>query len=356
MASFAEAKVTEVTEERPDLVRLTVATPDGTLAAVGFPAMLGPVAPGDRVIVNTTGIELGLGTGGVAFVLWSLDGAGPEGPGEGHIVKLRYTPWQLNVMSAEAPESPHHHSLTGIRSIDGMPVVTLGLHSQLAPVTAGIKAAKPDARVAYLMTDGASLPIAWSDAVAELRAKDLLDATCTAGHAFGGELESVNVFSGLAALRHVAEADIVIAGMGPGVVGTDTELGFSAIEQGQLVDATTGLGGRPIAALRISFADDRARHRGVSHHTLTALTVAAQTRAAVVAPKLAPAQTKIVEDQLRASGVCDKHELVWADGRPGLDLLAERGIEPRSMGRGVSDTPELFLAASAAGRHAAGGL
>ena len=83
--------------------------------AVGFPAMLGPLTPGDRVIVNTTGLELGLGTGGVAFVLWNLDGELPEPKLDGHIMKLRYTPWQTEVVTAEAPESPHHGALTSSR-------------------------------------------------------------------------------------------------------------------------------------------------------------------------------------------------------------------------------------------------
>jgi Protein of unknown function (DUF3866) len=353
MASFVEAKITEVLEERTDLVRVMAETSDQTLEAVGFPSMLGPVATGDRVVLNTTGIELGLGTGGVAFMLWNLDAGGPTAVGEGHIVKLRYTPWQMNVLAAEAPESPHHAKLTGVRSIDGMPVVTVGLHSQVAPAVAGIKAEAPEASVGYLMTDAASLPMAWSRSIARLKEQRLLDATCTTGQAFGGDLEAVNVFSGLAALRHAAEVDVVVAGMGPGVVGTGTELGFSAIEQGQLIDAISGLEGRPIAALRISFADERERHRGVSHHTLTAMTIAAHTRATVVAPKLSPARTKEVEDQLRSSGVCDKHDLVWRDGRPGLELLSEHGIELRSMGRGVDETPELFLAGVAAGRAAA---
>ena len=37
------------------------------------------------------------------------------------------------------------------------------------------------------------------------------------------------------------------------------------------------------------------------------------------------------------------------DGRPALAELADRGIEPRSMGRGVDDDPAYFLAAGAAG-------
>jgi Protein of unknown function (DUF3866) len=353
MPTFREAKIVEVTETRDDLVRARVALPNGEVDAVGFPAMLGPLTAGDRVVVNTTGIELGLGTGGVAFVLWNLDGEPPAPQLDGHIMKLRYTPWQTEVVTAEAPESPHHDSLAEVESIDGMPVVACTLHSQVAAIAAGIKDARPDARVGYLMTDGACLPIAWSDLVRDLRQAELLDMTCTSGHAFGGDLESVTIFSGMAALKVVGKCDVVIAGMGPGVVGTGTILGHTAIEQGHLLDATAALGGRPFACVRISYADTRARHHGVSHHTLTALRIATHRRATVVLPELAGDYLAEINGQLEAAGISSKHDVVTAAGEPGLALLDAKGIKPASMGRPLEQVRELFLAAAAAGRAAA---
>ena len=352
MPAFRAAKIIEITETRDDLIRLKVSLPNGETDAVGFPQMLGPLAPGDRVVVNTTGLELGLGTGGVAFVLWNLDGEVPEPRLEGHIMKMRYTPWQTEVIAAESPESLHHEALAGIESIGGMPVVACTLHSQVAAIAAGIKAARPDAKVGYLMTDGACLPIAWSDLVVDLKAANLLDVTCTSGHAFGGDLESITIFSGLAALRVAGECDVVIAGMGPGVVGTGTTLGHTAIEQGHLLDASSALEGRPIACVRISYADARARHHGVSHHTLTALRLATHRRATVVLPDLGPEYNAAIQDQLRVAGIDTKHAVVTADGRPGIDALKTAGIEPASMGRSLEKVEELFLAAAAAGRVA----
>ena len=356
MGAFRTGRVVALLEERPDIVRFDLqldSSDDGPVEVVGFPAQLGPVAAGDRVVVNTTGIELGLDTGGVAFALWNLDGSGVMEPGEGHIVKLRYTPWQTEVLATEAPESPHHEALKDVVSVDGMPVVACGLHSQLAAACAGIKAARPDARIGYLMTDSAALPLAWSRLVAQLRGAELLDVTCTAGHAFGGDLEAVNVFSGLAALRVVGKVDVTIAVSGPGVVGTDTTLGFSAIEQGQVLDAVTAMDGRAIGALRISFTDLRSRHVGVSHHTLTALTVAARERCLVAVPLLPDDRMEMVMRSLTDAGVADRHELRVVDGGPGLRLLADRGLRPSSMGRTLDETPELFVAAAAAGILAA---
>jgi hypothetical protein len=315
--------------------------------------MLRPLSVGDRVVVNTTGIDLDLGTGGVGFILWNLSSSGPVEPGAGHIVKMRYTPWQTEVMAVDAPESEHHETLRAVFSINGMPVVVCGLHSQLAGAVAGIKAAQPEARVGYLMTDGAALPLAWSDLVGQLRRAELLDVTATAGHAFGGDLESVNVFSGLAALRHVGNVDAAVIAMGPGVVGTDTVLGFTGLEQGPLLDAVAALAGQAIAALRISFVDQRARHLGVSHHSLTSLSLAARERCTVVVPELPQERLAGVKSQLDDAGITERHDVVVRDGGEGLRLLAAKGLRPSSMGRTIDETPELFVAASAAGAEAA---
>jgi hypothetical protein len=356
MPTFREAKVLEVTEDRPDLVRARVSLPDREVEAVGFPEMLGAMRAGDRVVVNTTGLELGLGTGGVAFVLWNLDAEPPAPQLDGHIMKIRYTPWQTEVVTAESPESPHHDALVDVESIDGMPVVVCTLHSQIAAIAAGIKAERPEAKVGYLMTDGACLPIAWSDLVQDLKRAGLVDVTCTSGHAFGGDLESVTIFSGLAALRVVERCDVVIAGMGPGVVGTGTTLGHTAIEQGHILDAASSLGGKAIACVRISYADKRARHHGISHHTLTALRLATNQRVTVVTPEVEPGYQSDISKQLQGAGIESKHNIVSANGEPGLALLNQNGIEPSSMGRPLDDVRELFLAGAAAGRVAAQSL
>ena len=350
MATFREGIVRRVVEELPDLVRVEVElAPGETCGADGFPAMLGDLAPGHRVIVNTTGIELELGTGGRGFVLWDLDAPPPVAVSSGHIVKVRYTPWQTNVLAAEEEASEHYAVLAEATTIDGMPVVACGLHSQLPAVAAGVRSVRPGARVGYLMTDAAALPLAWSDLVRACRGNGLVDVTATCGHAFGGDLETVNVFSGLVALRHAAGADVAVVAMGPGVVGTSTALGFSAIEQGQVLDAAAALGGRGVACLRVSFADPRPRHRGISHHTLTALRVAAREAADVVVPAIAEAEDLL--EQLRDAG--PRHRVHIIDPAPGMELLRGTGLRLTSMGRSLAGVPETFAAAVAAGTHAA---
>ena len=145
-----------------------------------------------------------------------------------------------------------------------MPVVAAALHSQVPAVAAAFKDRSPEARLAYVMTDGAGLPMAMSDLVATLRKRKLVDATITCGHAFGGDFEAVSVYSALAVARHVAHADAAVVAMGPGIVGTNTRLGFSGMEVGTILDAAYALGGVAIACLRVSFADPRRATRAVA--------------------------------------------------------------------------------------------
>jgi hypothetical protein len=351
MATFREGVVRRVVEELPDLVRVEVELDSGGgCEADGFPPMIGRLQEGHRVVVNTTGIDLGLGTGGRGFVLWDLDAPSPAGPGPGHIVKVRYTPWQTNVLAAEEESSEHYDALRDAESIDGMPVVACGLHSQVPAVAAGVRAVAPEARIGYLMTDGAALPLAWSDLVRACRAEGLLDVTATCGHAFGGELETVNVFSGLVALRRAGSVDVAIVALGPGVVGTSTALGFTALEQGQVLDAAAALGGRGVACLRVSFADERERHRGISHHSLTALRVAAREPCDVVVPALPEADSLVAQ----LAGHAGRHRVHVVDPAPGMEALRAIGLPLSSMGRSLEQVPETFAAAVAAGTHAAG--
>jgi hypothetical protein len=248
----------------------------------------------------------------------------------------------------------HLEALAEVDSIDGMPVVGAALHSQLPAVAAAFKDRAPGARLAYVMTDGAGLPLALSDLVAQLRAVGLLDATITCGHAFGGDYEAVSVFSALAVARHVAGADATVVVMGPGIVGTNTRLGFSGMEVGPILDAAHGLGGIAIACLRISFADGRDRHVGLSHHSATALRIAARERALVAVPRLAvPDQTARVRADLERAGIDRRHELVDVDAPDALALFARHGLDIVSMGRPAAADPALFQAGAAAGALAA---
>jgi hypothetical protein len=349
MPSFRTGEVVRLLEERPGLQRVEVDLGDGPERAYVLPQLTGSVAAGDRVVVNTTAVELGLGTGGWHVVHWNLDRDAWSERGPGHIIKGRYTSLQADVGSTEE----HLSQLAEVESIEGMPVVAAALHSQVPAVAVAVKAAAPDARLAYVMTDGAGLPLALSDLVAELRARGLVDATVTCGHAFGGDYEAVSIFSALAVARHVALADVTVVAMGPGIVGTNTRLGFSGMEVGPILDATVALGGVPIAALRASFADARERHLGLSHHSATALRLACRERVRIALPRVGGAEEERLRADLAAEGLDRRHDVVEVDPPDVLGLFAAHDLDVVSMGRPAADDPVLFATAGAAGALAA---
>lgn len=326
MPSFVTATVTEVLAERAGLQRL--ATDAGR--AYALTDVIGTAAPGDRVVLNTTAVELGLGTGGWHVVHWNLAREAWSQPGPGHIMKVRYTSLQLDTGAAEEqhPDLP--------RTVAGLPVVACSLHSQVAVVAAVARHLAPTARIAYVMTDGAGLPIVLSDLVHDLREAGVLDVTVTAGHAFGGDLEAVAVPSALALARHVADADLVVVGMGPGVVGTGSALGTTAVEVAGIIDAADQMGARVALCSRASTADARERHQGVSHHVRTILGLAAAR------PEL-PVPAELADDLVGTTVV---------DPPDAAAVLSELGITVTTMGRGPADDPGFFAAAASAGAWA----
>src|SRR6476469_1830205 len=136
MPSFRVGTVDSVLEGRTGLQRVLVTLGENREPerAYVLTMLTGEVAPGDEVVVNTTAVDLGLGTGGWHVVHWNLARRGWDAPGPGHVLKLRYTSLQIDTGVAEErpTEAP--------TSLNGLPVVVCGLHSQLAPVAAAIGA------------------------------------------------------------------------------------------------------------------------------------------------------------------------------------------------------------------------
>lgn len=328
MPSFRTASVSEVISERPGFVRLRL---DDGSRAFALTQLTGPVGPGDDVAVNTTAVDLGLGSGGWHIVHWNLTRGPWSEPGPGHLMKLRYTSLQVDTGAAEEDgEVPS--------SLLGCPVIVAGVHSQLPIAAAAVAALRPGTRTAYVMTDGAALPMAMSDQVVALRSGGLLCGTVSAGHAFGGDHEALNVPSALAIARHRLDAEVIIVAMGPGIAGTASQLGFTGIEAAPALDAVAWLEGRPVYCLRCSDADPRARHRGISHHSRTVLDAVRSEVDVALPPGVEAAD--------------DRHR--WHPIHPGDvgRLLADNGLEVTTMGRGPDEDPLYFAAAAASGHLA----
>lgn len=338
-------RVLRVVGRRPGALELEVEVEGGRAAALAYTDLLGPVAEGDGVLLNTTAVALGLGTGGTHFVVAVEGPTEREAPVGARTMKARYTPLQVAVAPVE---ETHRDAIADSEGLRGTPVVCAPLHSMIAPIAAGARAAGAE-RIAYVMTDGAALPGPLSRLVPMLREASLLDGWVTCGQAFGGELEAITLWTGLLAAVEVIGAEVVVVADGPGNLGSETTWGVSALGSGHALDAAETLGGRPVAALRISFADARPRHRGVSHHSLTILERVATCRANVVVPVLDGAEREVVWEALRARRLEERHQLVEGDGRPGLEALERSGVRVVSMSRTPADDPAFFLAAGAAG-------
>jgi hypothetical protein len=355
--TWREGTVSGTRREWPGAVELDVSVDGTPVRALAYPALTGLPRAGDRVLLNTTALDLGLGTGGYALVVAIPDRLPPDpGPG-GHLVKARYTPLQASVAGADEQGSAYHDVLRDADDIAGMPVVVADLHSALPAVLAGVfdeaeraGANRPAPRVAYVMQDGGALPAWFSRTCAALKDAGWLAATVTTGQAFGGDLETVTVHTGLLAARHVVQADLAVVAQGPGNLGTGTRWGFSGVAAGEAVNAVAALNGRAIASLRVSEADPRERQRGISHHSLTAYGRVALARADVVVPALpGPFGAQIAA---AAAGLGGQHSIVTV---PVDGLEAALRASPArlsTMGRGLAEDLAYFLAAAAAGRHA----
>jgi hypothetical protein len=149
---WRKGTVDSVVRDWPGAVELEVSIDGGpaerrALRALAYPALVGRPEPGDTVLLNTTALDLGLGTGGYAMVIAVPDRLPPDPTGPGHLVKARYTPLQATVLGADEQGSPHHETLRDADSLAGLPVIVADLHSALPPILAGVFADRPAARV-----------------------------------------------------------------------------------------------------------------------------------------------------------------------------------------------------------------
>src|SRR3954469_19901438 len=160
---WRRGRVTATGRSGRDTLQLTVEVPDeGALPALAYPSMVGIPQVGDDVLLNTTALAQGLGTGGVALVIAVPDRLPPDPTEPGHLVKARYTPLQVTVAGVDEQETEYHALMAEVDDIGGMPVVVADLHSALPAVLIGMLATDPDLKVAYVMQDGAALPAAFS--------------------------------------------------------------------------------------------------------------------------------------------------------------------------------------------------
>lgn len=349
MIRIRKGIVTKVQKVYKDMIEVWVDTELGEEKAVHYPSLLGPICVGDRVHLNTTAVHLQLGTGGYHFIMYNENYPSAECT-KGHIMKLRYTPMQTQCYSIEEqfPEA-----INNFVSLDQMPILTGSIHSMIPACAAVIKSCTPSTKVAYIMTEGAALPIAFSKVIHMLKEKRLIDVTITAGNAFGGDYEAVNLYTALITAKEVLHCDCAIVVMGPGHVGTNTTLGFTGMEIPQNVQVIHSLQGTAIAVPRISFAEKRERHYGISHHFLTAMSSQyCKSSAHISFPILNADQEKYIKKQYIDAGLDQLHTLHFIE-EDTIAILHKYSINISTMGRCIEEDSSFFRSAGAAGAMAA---
>ncbi len=331
--------------------------------AIADVALVGASEVGDELIVNVEALDLELGSGGFDIVHVNLTrGLSAEGAASAEAMKLNYTSLQhaVNPVEDEALELPLER-----------PVAVLGLHGQLAPVAWAFAQANPGASLGYVQTEGGALPGSHSQTVTELKRRGLLDGHLTAGSSFGGEAEAITTGGALHHGLHKLGWDAAVCGPGPGIVGSGSRLGHGGMLALDAAHVAMALGCPTLLVARMSSGDPRARHRGISHHTLTVLDlllepvtvglpagmrspVGSDLRAglgsvfAASAPRR-PALSAEVERPARIA----RHD--WRPAEVDLPAYAASGLPITTMGRSLADDP-LFFAAALAGGTALGEL
>jgi hypothetical protein len=325
--------------------------------AIADIGLVGHTEVGDEVIVNVEARDLGLGSGGVDIVHVNLTRGLSGGAGVGaNVMKLNYTSLQHAVTPVEDER---------LRLPVDRPVAVLALHGQLAAVAWAFAEGAPGSRLGYVQTEGGALPGGHSRTVRNLRERGLLAGHLTAGAAFGGEGEAITTAGALHHGLSTLGWDAAVCGPGPGIIGSGSPLGHGGMFALDSAHASLALGCSTLLVARMSSGDERVRHRGISHHTLTVLdlllepvTVAlpAGMRSPVGSDLRAglgavfggamPSRPALELDVERPARVA-RHD--WRRAVVDLPAYAAGGLSTETMGRTLTEDPLFFAAALAGG-------
>jgi hypothetical protein len=338
--------------------------------AIADVALVGRAEAGDEVIVNVQALDLGLGSGGFDIVhvnlTRGLDGEEDPSRARAHVMKLNYTSLQHAVEPVEEDvlELPV-----------GRPVAVLALHGQLAGLAWAFAQGAPGARLGYVQTEGGALPGGHSRTVRTLRERGLLAGHLSAGSAFGGEGEAITTAGALHHGLRTLGWDAAVCGPGPGIVGSDTALGHGGMVALDSAHVALALGCPTLLVARMSSGDERARHRGISHHSLTVLDlllepvtvalpagmrspVGADLRAGLGAVFAGARSSQPPSDRAAFAvevgrPITDRPARIarhdWRRASVDLPAYAASGLPAETMGRGLIADPLFFGAALAGG-------
>ncbi|MFV8829410.1 DUF3866 family protein [Alkalihalobacterium sp. APHAB7] len=326
-------------------------TSGGAGRAILYRTFFPKVQEHQEVVVNVTATELKLGTGG-----WDIVKAIPQAHShkelttDGHIMKVRYMPNQHSVLAVEAQESEEHSLFHTSFSLNERPVLLAELHSMLPLVYGLIKSFSASMKLTVIISDEAALPLKISEHL-RILSKEEQFHSITVGQAFGGEFEAVNLITAIQYADQKLKSDVILITLGPGVVGTGTVYGFSGMELANWANIVGSLEGQPVWIPRISFADERERHYGISHHTLTPLKKFTWSKSLVPLPLLSNShQAETLREQVES--IQEQHCIKWVETKSFQEELAGAlkwyPKQIKTMGRTFEDDPTFFYTVAAA--------
>jgi Protein of unknown function (DUF3866) len=344
MLKLRRAVVSEVISGDGPEQELVIDLDGRSRRAIADVALVGRAEAGDELIVNVEALDLGLGSGGFDVVHVNLSrGLNAPGTNEANVMKLNFTSLQHTV----APVEDERLSLPVER-----PIAVLALHGQLAPVAWAFAQAGPESKLGFVQTEGGALPGGHSRTVRALRERGLLAGHLTAGAAFGGEAEAVTVAG---ALHHGLQTlgwDAAICGPGPGIIGSGSPLGHGGMSALDSAHAALALGCPTVLVARMSASDERARHRGVSHHSLIVLDLLLEpVMVGLPAGMPVPAAAELADRVDRPARIA-RHD--WRQEPVDLPGYAASALPAETMGRELGEDPLFFAAALAGGAVLAG--
>lgn len=316
-----------------------------SIPAICFVSLSGKISPNDKVIINTTASDLSLGTGGYDFVVAVLNKGEQfiETEDKSHVMKLNYTPLQFAVPHFEETEDYEKAVEKFKNNPISIKVFVLTIHSHLIPFFAVAKSFKPSKKGVLIINDSCALPIFTSKTIDFLRREGFVKKVITTGNAFGGDVETVNIYSALIAAGYAFDADYIVVAPGYGLKGTGSDYGHSAQHFTEAINASLRLSFETYLVSRISFADKRTRHFGISHHTCDVYEMCLK-KPVLIVPNLNYLDEKSRDTiQLQLKKHFFDAQITYVD----IEKAAE-AIEPykgmlQSMGRSYNNDPIFFL-------------
>lgn len=309
-------------------------------------SLVGPCDVGDEVVVNVEALDLNLGSGGFDIVLVNLTrGLMGEGVDDEHVMKLNYSPLQHPVATVEREVDNFEGASDPSGSVPGLPVLAIGLHGHLAPAAwacavRATEAGRSRPVIGYIQTGGGALPGALSRDVASLLDAGLLSGHVTAGPAYGGRQEAITLVGAIDAASSLGW-DGVIAGPGPGILGSATTYGHGGMAALDVAHAALALGSPIALSARLSSGDPRPRHRGLSHHSRTVMRLVLGG-VEVPLPVGSEELDSVVAEEGRG-----RHQTFFES--VDLDQYLASGLPSRTMGRDLRQDPDFFAGPLAAG-------